>query len=210
MSKPTLFEDLRQEVDVEPGRSPFFYRKAFRRLSKRYAADPQRLIRDEMRDRTSDDPDDNMIRRFPKQGHLFMFEYSSEKDNISVFDPFPLVFVIKVEGSSFLGCNLHYIHPLKRRIVVENLRRNKLTLPYNSVSKYNISQIKGLLLDVARSEWTSASNLPIEDFVSIKDGKSRSINITDVWKNNNRSFRKMLRGALIYKGYGTNDEDFKG
>ena len=85
-----------------------------------------------------------------------------------------------------------------------------LTLPYNSVSKYNISQIKGLLLDVARSEWTSASNLPIEDFVSIKDGKSRSINITDVWKNNNRSFRKMLRGALIYKGYGTNDEDFKG
>ena len=50
MSKPTLFEDLRQEVDVEPGRSPFFYRKAFRRLSKRYAADPQRLIRDEMRD----------------------------------------------------------------------------------------------------------------------------------------------------------------
>ena len=139
-----------------------------------------------------------------------MFEYSSEKDNVSVFDPFPLVFVIKVEGSSFLGCNLHYIHPLKRKIVVENLRRNKLTLPYNSVSKYNISQIKGLLLDVARSEWTSASNLPIEDFVSIKDGKSRSINITDVWKNNNRSFRKMLRGALIYKGYGTNDEDFKG
>ena len=79
-----------------------------------------------------------------------MFEYSSEKDNVSVFDPFPLVFVISVDGSSFLGCNLHYIHPLKRKIVVENLRRNKLTLPYNSVSKYNISQIKGLLLDVAR------------------------------------------------------------
>ena len=111
MSKPTLFEDLRQEVDVEPGRSPFFFEKAFRRLSKRYAADPQRLIRDEMRDRTSDNPDDNMIRRFPKQGHLFMFEYSSEKDNVSVFDPFPLVFVISVDGSSFLGCNLFtFIH----------------------------------------------------------------------------------------------------
>ena len=109
-----------------------------------------------------------------------MFEYSSEKDNISVFDPFPLVFVISVEGSSF-RMQFHYIHPLKEGIVAENLRRNKLTLPYNSVSKYNISQIKGLLLDVARSEWTSASNLPIEDFVSIKDGKSRSINITDVF-----------------------------
>ena len=209
MSKPTLFEDLRQEVDVEPGRSPFFYRKAFRRLSKRYAADPQRLIRDEMRDRTSDDPDDNMIRRFPKQGHLFMFEYSSEKDNISVFDPFPLVFVIKVEGSSFLGCNLHYIHPLKRRIVVENLRRNKLTLPYNSISKYNISQVRGLFLDIAIEEWTTASTLPIEDFVEIRDGKPRSVNARDVWKKNNRSFRDMLRGARIYKGYGKNDKDFR-
>ena len=113
MSKPTLFEDLRQEVDVEPGRSPFFYRKAFRRLSKRYAADPQRLIRDEMRDRTSDNPDDNMIRRFPKQGHLFMFEYSSEKIMYQYLIH-SLVFVISVDGS-FFWIQLHYVHPLKEK-----------------------------------------------------------------------------------------------
>ena len=211
MPKQTLFEDLQSEVDTESGRSPFFYRRAFRRLSRKYASSPDRFIRDELYDRTQDEgeQDKNLIRRIPKQGHLFMFEYTSESENVQVFDPFPLVYVIRFDGLSFTGCNLHFIHPLKRSVVVENLRRDKLTLPYNSISKYNMSQIRGLLLDNAKDEWNSASCLPIEDFVSIKDGKPSSISVNDVWKNNNRTFRKMLRGARIYKGYGTNDSDFK-
>lgn len=82
MSKNTLFEDLRQEVDLEEGRSPFFYRRAFRRLTRRYMTKPELFIRDERRDNTEEDyeRDKNLIRRYPKQGHLFMFEYSSEKD----------------------------------------------------------------------------------------------------------------------------------
>lgn len=212
MSQKTLFEQLREEVDLESGRSPFFYRRAFRRLTRRYMSRPDLFIRDERIDNSQDEDqrDKNLLRRFPRQGHLFMFEYSSEKDNVSVFDPFPLVYCIKFNGRSFDGCNLHYIHPLKRGIVVENLKRDKLTLPYNSISKYNISQIKGFLLDIAIDEWTTASSLPIEDFVSIKDGKPRQINVADVWKKNNRTFRRMLRGARIYKGYGKNDADFKG
>ncbi len=46
----TLFEDLREEVDIENGRSPFFYRRAFRRLTKRYMAQPNLFIRDERKD----------------------------------------------------------------------------------------------------------------------------------------------------------------
>lgn len=84
-----------------------------------------------------------------------------------------------------------------------------MTLPYNSISKYNISQVRGLFLDIAIEEWTTASTLPIEDFVEIRDGKPRSVNARDVWKKNNRSFRNMLRGARIYKGYGKNDKDFR-
>lgn len=212
MSNKTLFEELREEVDIEPGRSPFFYRRAFRRMTQKYMTKPDRFIREERLDAgdSEDERDKNMIRRYPKQGHLFMFEYSSEKENVSVFDPFPLVYCIKFNGLTFDGCNLHLIHPLKRRIVVENLQRDKLTLPYNSISKYNISQIKGLLLDIAIEEWVTASTLPIEDFVTIKNGKSQSISVNEVWKKNNRGFRNMLRGARIYKGYGTNDSDFKG
>jgi hypothetical protein len=212
MATKTLFEQLREEVEIEPGRSPFFYRRAFRRMTQKYLTQPNRFIREERLD--AKDPEDqrdkNLIRRYPKQGHLFMFEYSSVKENVSVFDPFPLVYCIKFNGLDFDGCNLHFIHPLKRRIVVENLQRDKLTLPYNSISKYNMSQIKGLLLDVAIDEWITASTLPIEDFVSIKEGKPQSISVAEVWKKNNRGFRNMLRGARIYKGYGTNDSDFKG
>lgn len=207
----TLFEDLREEVDMEEGRSPFFYRRAFRRLTKRYASQPDLFVREERKDDSEDEDnrDNNLLRRFPRQGHLFMFEYTSEKDNVSVFDPFPLVYCISSDGRTFQGCNLHLIHPLKRNIVVENLKNDKLTLPYNSISKYNISQVRGLFLDIAIEEWTTASTLPIEDFVEIRDGKPRSVNARDVWKKNNRSFRNMLRGARIYKGYGKNDKDFR-
>ena len=92
----TLFEDLREEVDMEEGRSPFFYRRAFRRLTKRYASQPDLFVREERKDDSEDEDnrDNNLLRRFPRQGHLFMFEYTSEKDNVSVFDPFPFPFII--------------------------------------------------------------------------------------------------------------------
>tara|TARA_Y100000287_G_scaffold185997_1_gene191173 strand:- start:515 stop:1141 length:627 start_codon:yes stop_codon:yes gene_type:complete len=208
MSNQTVFEELRERVDLEAGKSPFFYRKAFRGLTNSYMRRPGKFIMDERADKN--DRDQNLIRRIPKQGHLFMFEYTSEKENVSVFDPFPLAYVIKFDGTTFDACNLHFIHPIKRQYVVENLKRDKLTLPYNSISKYNISQVRGLLLDIAINEWDTASMLPVEDFVSIKDGRSRRVNARDVWRTNNRSFRKMLRGTRIYKGYGKNDSNFKG
>jgi hypothetical protein len=78
------------------------------------------------------------------------------------------------------------------------------------LSKYLISKIDGLLLDVAFDNWSIAANLPIESFVSIKEGEQRVISQNDVWKETNKTFRKMLRGKRIYKGYGKNDSDFKG
>jgi|TARA_B100000925_G_scaffold280611_1_gene251484 hypothetical protein len=212
MSNQTVFEELRELVDLEAGKSPFFYRRAFRSLTRSYMRRPNKFIIDERADAKDpvEERDQNLLRRVPKQGHLFMFEYTSEKETVKVFDPFPLAYVIKFDGRTFDACNLHLIHPIKRRYVVENLKRDKLTLPYNSISKYNISQIRGLLLDIAINEWDTASMLPVEDFVSIKEGKPSSLNAKDIWKTNNRSFRKMLRGARIYKGYGKHDSNFKG
>jgi hypothetical protein len=41
MSKKTLFEELNEEVNLEgKGKSPFFYRRAFARLSEKYKNDP--------------------------------------------------------------------------------------------------------------------------------------------------------------------------
>jgi hypothetical protein len=95
-------------------------------------------------------------------------------------------------------------------MVLDNLKDGKLTLPYSSISKYIISQIDGLLLDIAFNEWTVAANLPIEGFVSITKGEQKDLMLEDIWKQTNKSFRNMLRGSRIYKSYGQNDQDFKG
>jgi len=213
MAKKTLFEELKEEVDIEKGRSPFFYRRAFRRLTRKYLSNPKKMILDERADNAEDEEeqDENLLRRVPRQGHIYMFEYNPPfKKDVKIFDPFPLVYVISFDGRSFMGCNLHYIHPIKRKFVIENLQQGKLTLPWNSISKYIINRIDGLLLDIAFSEWTTVANLPLEGFVSIKDGQENDLILEDIWKQNNKSFRNMLRGSRIYKGYGQNDQDFKG
>jgi len=212
MPKNTLFEDLREEVKYEEGRSPFFYRRAFKRLTQKYISRENKLILEERLDSTEDEEnqDNNLLRRYPRTGHIYLFEYKTEEKNISVFDPFPLVYVIKFNSKEFTGCNLHLIHPSKRKYVIDNLKNNKITLPYNTISKYIISQVDGLLLDIAFNEWEVASNLPIENLISIKDGKVRDLPLFDVWKEKNKTFRKMLVGTRIYKSYGSKDENFKG
>jgi len=213
MSKPTIFEELREEVEYEKGRSPFFYRRAFRRLAEKYRKKPDHLILDERLD--SQDAqikqDKNVLRRYPKQGHIYMFEYDPPtNEDIKIFDPFPLVYVINFDGTSFTGSNLHLIHPVKRSLVIENLRNDKVTLPYNSITKYIVNRVNGFMLDIAFEEWGIASNLPIESLISITNGEKRDLKLTDVWKEKNKTFRKMLKGNRIYKSYGKNDADFKG
>lgn len=212
MSKKTLFEEINEEVDSEgKGKSPFFYRRAFQRLSEKYKNDPKKIILDEQSDKGDEkNKDKNVLRRVPKVGHLMMFEYEASSKNLKYFDRNPLVYVISTSGSSFTGSNLHYIDPIKRQIITENLMEGRLNLPYSSVSKYSMNQVKSLLLDIAFDEWITAINIPIESFVSIKEGREKSILVTDVWKDTNKTFREMLRGVRTYKGYGKNDSDFRG
>ena len=68
---------------------------------------------------------------------------------------------------------------------------------------------EGQLLDIAKNEWANAANLPIEDFVSIQDGKPKRLLNASVWKETNKTFRDMLRGMRRYQGYGKNDSDFR-
>ena len=202
----TLFQEINEHMSVEDGKSPFFYRRAFTGLDKSYKNNPRKFIMDEKRDRQGDD--ENLLRKIPKIGHLMMFQYETKAKNVKKFDAFPLVYVIEIDGRSFTGCNLHYIHPAKRELVVQNLMEDRLNLPYNSVSKYNMTGV-GPLLDIAKNEWANAANLPIEDFVSIQDGKPKRLLNASVWKETNKTFRDMLRGMRRYQGYGKNDSDFR-
>ena len=202
----TLFSEIEEQFSDKDGRSPFFYRRAFRGLVTSYANNPRKFITDEKKDREG--ADENLLRRVPKMGHLMMFQYQTESKNLKVYDEYPLVYIVSIEGRSFTGCNLHYIHPIKRELVVENLKEGRLNLPRNSVSKYSMANV-GPLLDIAKSEWTNASNLPIEEFVSIKDGKKQRLMTNKVWDETNKTFRDMIRGVRRYQGYGKNDSDFR-
>lgn len=211
MSKKTLFEEIRDEVELEgAGKSPFFYRRALSRLSEKYVKQPGRFIIDEQKDNSDKKQDKNLIRRIPKPGHLMLFEYKPKSKKIKYFDKVPLVYVISSSGDYFEGCNLHYIEPVKRQLIIKNLMKDKLTLPYNSIAKYSINQVQGLFLDIAFEEWITAINIPIENFYSLDNGRERSISVNDVWKDTNQSFRNMLTGVRIYKGYGKKDPDFRG
>ena len=202
----TLFSEIDNQFSEKDGRSPFFYRRAFRGLVTSYKNNPRKFISDEKKDREG--ADENLLRRAPKMGHLMMFQYETESKNLKMFDEYPLVYVIAIDGRSFTGCNLHYIHPAKRQLVVENLMEDRLNLPRNSVSKYSMASV-GPLLDIAKSEWANAANLPIEDFVSIKDGKKIRLLTNNVWSETNKTFRDMIRGVRRYQGYGKNDSDFR-
>ena len=202
----TLFSEIDNQFSEKDGRSPFFYRRAFRGLVTSYKNNPRKFISDEKKDREGDD--ENLLRRIPKMGHLMMFQYETESKNLKVYDEYPLVYIVSIEGRSFTGCNLHYIHPIKRELVVENLKEGRLNLPRNSVSKYSMANV-GPLLDIAKSEWANASNLPIEEFVSIKDGKKQRLMTNKVWDETNKTFRDMIRGVRRYQGYGKNDSDFR-
>jgi len=209
LASKTLFSQVHEELDMEEGKSPFFYRRAMRRLITRYKQDPSKIILDEKRD--TGDADENTLRVIPKPGHIMMFDYMPEKDkNVKYFDSFPLVYIVSISGDSFLGSDLRRIDPMRRQKVIDALSDDRLMLPRSTLSKYLIKNVKGFFLDIAHDEWESASLLPLENFVSIKDGKQESVKTTDVWKNTRSSFGKMLRGRRIYKSYGKNDESFRG
>ena len=139
----TLFSEIEEQFGDKDGRSPFFYRRAFRGLVTSYKNNPRKFISDEKKDREGDD--ENLLRRIPKMGHLMMFQYETESKNLKVYDEYPLVYVIAIDGRSFTGCNLHYIHPAKRQLVVENLMEDRLNLPRNSVSKYSMANVLSLI-----------------------------------------------------------------
>jgi|TARA_B100001250_G_scaffold381577_1_gene374018 hypothetical protein len=202
----TLFKEIEEQFSDKDGRSSFFYRRAFRGLVTSYKNNPRKFISDEKKDREGED--ENLLRKIPRMGHLMMFQYETESKNLKMFDEYPLVYVISIDGRSFTGCNLHYIHPGKRQLVVENLMEDRLNLPRNSVSKYSMANV-GPLLDIAKGEWANAANLPIEDFVSIKDGKQQRLLNNKVWSETNKTFRDMIRGVRRYQGYGKNDSDFR-
>ena len=201
----TLFEKITKKTEGE--KKPLsWYRAAVKSESKAYGTDNSRYISAERRDSTGakNEQDQNMVRRYVVQGHLYMFEYKAKMRWLPYYDRFPLVYVIKAVGrNEFWGANLHYLSPKKRIIATKKLMQGRIDLPKKCFHKYLSAHVEGLYLDLALTEWDTAILLPTEDYVKDLNGTVFPIDKELVWEETDEAFYDKIRGSRLVKGYGT-------
>ena len=200
----TLFERVTARTGGEK-KSLSWYRSAVRAEASNYKKNFDKYILNEKSDRVGavEEQDANQLRRYPVQGHLYMFEYKAKMRHLPYYDRFPLVYVLKATRSEFIGLNLHYLSPKKRIICTKKLMQGRIDIPKRCFHKYLQPHVDGLMLDLASSEWDTAILLPTEDFVKDINGRAFPINKEDVWEETNEQFYDKIRGQRIVKGYGT-------
>jgi hypothetical protein len=199
----TLFERVNEKTGGEE-QSWQWYRKTVRSMALEYKQQPDKTIRDERRDRsdTEDDQDKNRLRRYARQGRLFLFEYKAKMKYLPYYDTFPLVYVFKANADHFIGANLHYLHPKRRVHVIERLKEGRIDIPRVCIHKYILDHVDGFLLDLALDEWDTAISLPVEHFVKERGNVLVPYKSTDVWTETNDKWGDRIKAKRIIKGYG--------
>ena len=111
----TLFERISNKTGGEK-KSLAWYRSAVKAEASSYNKNFKKYILNEKSDRVGavEQQDENELRRYTVQGHLYMFEYKAKMKWLPYYDRFPLVYVLKSSRSEFWGLNLHYLTPKKR------------------------------------------------------------------------------------------------
>mgnify|MGYP006975175624 CR=1 FL=1 len=144
------------------------------------------------RNKFMQDPnDDNLETSIDEEsiGSMYSFFYNPKhKKTLPYYDMFPLVFVIGPKPGGFLGINLHYLPPVLRAKLMDQLHNitnnkkyndsTKLVVSYELLSKasrfrYFEPCVKHYLLDHVQSKflkiqpqfWDMALMLPTEKFV---------------------------------------------
>jgi len=199
----TLFERVKEKTGNEE-QTWQWYRNTVRTMALEYKKNPDKTIRDERRDRTDDieDRDGNTLRRYARQGRLFLFEYKARMKYLPYYDTFPLVYVVKANTDHFFGFNLHYMEPRKRMLAIEKLKQDRIDLPRSCLHKYILDHVDGFLLDLAIDEWDTAIALPVEHFVRERKGILVPYKSSDVWKETNENYNDRIKAKRIIRGYG--------
>ena len=201
----TLFERVSAATNGEK-KSLAWYRNTVKQESSAYKKNFKKYILNEKSDRVGavEEQDENELRRYTVQGHMYMFEYKAKMKHLPYYDRFPLVYVIKTIGKSeFWGANLHYLSPKKRVIATRKLVQGRIDIPKKCFHKYLHAHVEDLYLDLASAEWDTAILLPTEDFVRDLNGMMFPIDKELVWKDTDESFYDKIRGQRMIKGYGT-------
>lgn len=135
---------------------------------------------------------------FPKKqtfgvGGMYFYSYDAKtKDKLPFWDRFPLSIILKVEGDSFLGLNLHYLPVDSRMIFLDKLMTSykrynsqtdelKVNATYDSlknnqrmeeykpcIKRYLFSHVISKFLPIESHEWGYAGNLTVAKWEGIK------------------------------------------
>lgn len=122
-------------------------------------------------------------------GSLYLFQYNPKlKDELPVYDRFPLVLPFRSLPDGFLGLNLHYLpyvwrarmlgqlyklatttdrtHPNTRIRLSWNLINNSVRYPgvEMCVKRYLTKHLRSMFLKIHPVDWKAAIFLPVEDF----------------------------------------------
>ena len=121
-------------------------------------------------------------------GKMFMFFYDPKnKATLPFYDTFPMIFLLDFKDNGFLGINLHYLPPMLRAKLMDNLYQTinnrkyddstKLQISYSilvSASRYRYfkpclkhylwDHVKSNYLNIEPSNWDKALMMPLERF----------------------------------------------
>ena len=201
----TLFERVTAATGGEK-KSLSWYRNAVKAEASKYKKNFNKYILDERKDRVgvAQEQDANELRRYTVAGHLYMFEYKAKMKWLPYYDEFPLVYVMRATPDEFWGCNLHYMKPKKRIMVIQRLMEGRIDIPKKCFHKYLTSQVDGFMLDLAASEWDTAILLPLENFVRNVKGSAGKFPYTKelVWDETEENYYDRIKGRRVVRGYG--------
>lgn len=138
-------------------------------------------------------------------GDMYFFVYNPKlKNDLPFYDIFPLVVPIEIHPDGFLGLNLHYLAPVPRAKLLDQLSEFATDSKYNEktrlavsyrilkammqselfrpcIKKYLTNNIRSKFLRIDASEWNIAIFLPVESFI----GESKQ----NVWKDSRKKYK---------------------
>ena len=120
----------------------------------------------------------------PSAGRLNMFFYDPKlKKKLPYYDTFPLVLPIETIPGGFMGMNFHYLPPLQRFRLLQNLQRfadggvssttkinanydgiKNISIARKTIKKYLYSHVRSSFLRIDFDEAALAVYLPVQQF----------------------------------------------
>lgn len=133
---------------------------------------------------------DDMSKNKTTVGKMFFFKYDPKtKEDLPIYDVYPLVFPLEQYGNGFLGINIHYLTPKQRISLLGKLQEyatsskftpsTKLSISYDllnsargvnslmapGIKRYLFSQVRSKFIEIPATEWDKAAQLSLELFV---------------------------------------------